>query len=157
MEFRVIRFHSCVTSVKQRYINVCHRIQNSTFPLLLIYLNARKNKCSRKKKQVQPQEKRLHSKKIINNVVVFHQMLATQRHSAGPTRRLYVDNYNPKRIFRPPSTPLKPMKAMARRDAVMRAIGTPSNDFGTLANSNCSRRPAKRTMARRKPIPVDTA
>ena len=150
MEFRVIRFHSCVTSVEQRYINVCHRIQNSTFPLLLIYINARKNKCSRKKNDCT-------HKKIINNVVVFHQMLATQRHSARPTRRLYVDNYNPKRIFRPPSTPLKPMKAMARRDAVMRAIGTPSNDFGTLANSNCSRRPAKRTMARRKPIPVDTA
>jgi len=65
--------------------------------------------------------------------------------------------YNPKRIFKPPSTPEKPMNAIASREAVTSAMGTPRNDLGTSTRSSCSRSPAKSTIARRKPMPVESA
>ena len=44
--------------------------------------------------------------------------------------------------------PEKPRKASARMLTVMRAMGRPLKDFGTSLRARCSRRPAKRTIAR---------
>ena len=44
--------------------------------------------------------------------------------------------------------PEKPRKASARMLTVMRAMGRPLKDFGTSFRARCSRRPAKRTIAR---------
>ena len=52
--------------------------------------------------------------------------------------------------------PLKPMNAIARSAAVISAIGTPSNAFGTSSNSSLSRIPANSTSATAKPRAVDT-
>ena len=49
------------------------------------------------------------------------------------------------------------MNAIARRLAVMSAIGIPLNAFGTLLRASCSRSPAKRTIARPKPSDVENA
>ena len=56
-----------------------------------------------------------------------------------------------------PTTPLKPMKAIAKRPAVSSAIGVPCIAFGTLLSANCSRIPAKRTSANAKPSAVAKA
>lgn len=53
--------------------------------------------------------------------------------------------------------PLKPIKAIARMDAVSRAMGTPLNSLGTLLRARASRSPAKSTIARAKPAEVARA
>ena len=55
------------------------------------------------------------------------------------------------------TNPENPMNAIASRLAVIRAIGIPLNAFGTLLSASCSRRPAKRTIARPKPREVENA
>lgn len=55
------------------------------------------------------------------------------------------------------TSPENPMKAIARIPAVTRAIGMPLNALGTLFSESCSRRPAKRTIARPKPSDVAKA
>lgn len=64
---------------------------------------------------------------------------------------LQIPNYQ---IF---TTPEKPMKAMANRPAVMRAIGVPCMPLGMLTRLICSRKPAKRVKARPKPKAVEKA
>lgn len=49
------------------------------------------------------------------------------------------------------------MNAIARIPAVTRAIGIPLNAFGTSLSESCSRRPAKRIIARPKPSDVANA
>ena len=53
--------------------------------------------------------------------------------------------------------PENPINAIARIPAVINAIGTPLNAFGTSDSSNCSRIPAKRVIARPKPSALATA
>ena len=60
----------------------------------------------------------------------------------------------PKNAFRPLSTPLNPMKAMANRPAVTRAMLIPCMPFGTDTRLSCSRMPAKMTRAKPKPKAV---
>ena len=55
------------------------------------------------------------------------------------------------------TTPVKPMKAMARMPAVMRAMGVPFMPFGASISSMCSRMPAKMTNAKAKPKAMPTA
>ena len=57
----------------------------------------------------------------------------------------------------PYTSPENPMKAIARRLAVIRAIGIPLNALGTLLSASCSRRPAKSTIASPKPREVENA
>ena len=70
----------------------------------------------------------------------------------GPIKR--VLNYKPNNVLSPLSTPLKPMKAIARRPAVMRAMLMPCSPLGTSIMASCSRMPAKTTSAKAKPIAV---
>ncbi len=55
------------------------------------------------------------------------------------------------------TTPVKPMNAMARMPAVMRAMGVPFMPFGASISSMCSRMPAKMTNAKAKPKAMPTA
>lgn len=55
------------------------------------------------------------------------------------------------------TNPEKPMKAIAIKPAIIRAIGVPFMPSGMSAVSNCSLIPAKSTNAKAKPIAVDTA
>ena len=55
------------------------------------------------------------------------------------------------------TSPENPMKAIARRLAVIRAIGIPLKALGTLLSASCSRRPAKSTIASPKPREVENA
>jgi len=50
--------------------------------------------------------------------------------------------------------PLKPMKAIARIPAEMRAMGMPFIEAGSSVRESCSRMPAKTTRASGKPIGV---
>ena len=54
------------------------------------------------------------------------------------------------------TNPEKPIKAIARIDAVINAIGTPWKAFGASSNSMRSRKPAKITNAKPKPNAVAT-
>ena len=60
------------------------------------------------------------------------------------------------RIFRTYTSPENPINAIARIDAVIRAIGTPWKAFGASSNSIRSRKPAKITNAKAKPNAIDT-
>ena len=53
--------------------------------------------------------------------------------------------------------PAKPIKAMARSPAVIRAVGIPSIFLGSFTMLSCSRMPAKRMIASPKPMAVDMA
>ena len=53
--------------------------------------------------------------------------------------------------------PLKPMKAMARIPAEMRAMGMPFIEAGSSVRESCSRMPAKTTRASVKPIAMEIA
>ena len=57
----------------------------------------------------------------------------------------------------PLSTPLKPMKARAKRPAVTRAMGMPSIPLGMRTRLSCSRRPANTMSDRAKPSAVARA
>ncbi len=54
------------------------------------------------------------------------------------------------------TSPEKPMKAMARIPAVIKAMGVPRNATGTSSISSRSRIPAKSTSAKAKPRAVET-
>ena len=53
--------------------------------------------------------------------------------------------------------PLKPMKAIARMPAEMRAMGMPFIEAGSSVRESCSRIPAKTTRASVKPIAMEIA
>ena len=53
--------------------------------------------------------------------------------------------------------PLKPMKAIARIPAEMRAMGMPFIEAGSSVRESCSRMPAKTTRASVKPIAMEIA
>ena len=53
--------------------------------------------------------------------------------------------------------PLKPMKAIARIPAEMRAMGMPFIEAGSSVRESCSRIPAKTTRASVKPIAMEIA
>ena len=53
--------------------------------------------------------------------------------------------------------PLKPMKAMARMPAEMRAMGMPRILSGSSVRLSCSRMPAKTTSAKVKPKAMEMA
>lgn len=53
--------------------------------------------------------------------------------------------------------PLKPMKAIARMPAEMRAMGMPFIEVGSSVRESCSRMPAKTTRASVKPIAMEIA
>ena len=53
--------------------------------------------------------------------------------------------------------PLKPMKAIARMPAEMRAMGMPFIEAGSSVRESCSRMPAKTTRASVKPIAMEIA
>ena len=53
--------------------------------------------------------------------------------------------------------PLKPMKAIARIPAEMRAMGIPFIEAGSSVRESCSRIPAKTTRASVKPIAMEIA
>ena len=53
--------------------------------------------------------------------------------------------------------PLKPMKAMARMPAEMRAMGMPFIEEGSSVRASCSRIPAKTTRASVKPMAMEMA
>ena len=61
------------------------------------------------------------------------------------------------RIYGRGTTFANPINAIARRPAVMSAMGTPRKAAGTSSTSRRSRIPAKRTRARAKPRAVATA
>ena len=54
------------------------------------------------------------------------------------------------------TSPEKPINAIAKIPAVIRAMGAPSRALGTSSNSRRSRIPAKRTKAKPKPSAVET-
>ena len=68
-----------------------------------------------------------------------------------------IDYSKPKRGFKPPSTPEKPMKAKLSRPATTRTMAVPRMPLGTLINSNCSRSPAKTMRESPKPMAEEKA
>lgn len=53
--------------------------------------------------------------------------------------------------------PLKPIKAIARMPAEMRAMGMPFIEAGSSVRESCSRMPAKTTRASVKPMAMEIA
>lgn len=78
----------------------------------------------------------------------------TRRSKDGLVGETFLINSSLSYIF---TMPLKPMKAMARIPAEMRAMGMPFIEAGSSVRESCSRMPAKTTRASVKPIAMEIA